>query len=106
MADILPYLEVEKQTPSEMVTVPDLTGMATKEATALLKSLGLRLSVSGSGGVVIAQIPAGGQQVEAGSQVLGYLGEMTEQSSSSMGAVPWYVLDVRRAESLSRRRMI
>ena len=74
LADILPYLSVKTTQASQMVQMPDLTGMTEKEAKAALKALGLGVDALGNMGVVTGQIPAAGQAVPAGSQVLLYLG--------------------------------
>ena len=103
LSDILTYLEVEKQEVTQLVTLPDLTGMTEKEASALLKSLGLTMSLSGNGDSVIAQIPAAGQQVPTGSQVLAYMGQDT---GTGMTKGSWYVLDDRKATGTSQRRIL
>ncbi len=82
MSDILPYLGVErnygeKDLAGKTVTMPDLSGMTVKEATAVLKSLDLTAQTLGSDSSVTGQIPAAGQPVPAGSQVLLYLGTQT-----------------------------
>ena len=112
MADILPYLGVE-QTFSEQdiagktVIMEDLTGMSAKEAQKLLKEQTLTAVISGSGETVTGQIPASGQSVPGGSQVLLYFGEepteatvtvpdfvgMTrQQASDAAGALGLYIL--------------
>jgi stage V sporulation protein D (sporulation-specific penicillin-binding protein) len=112
MADILPYLGV-KQSSSEQdiagktVIMEDLTGMTAKEAQKLLKEQTLTAVISGSGETVTAQIPAPGQSVPGGSQVLLYFGEepaeatvavpdfvgMTrQQASDAAGTVGLYIL--------------
>ena len=73
MADILPYLEVNRAQAPVIVTVPDVSGMETKEAETLLKELGLSAMLRGDGETVTAQLPGGDTALEAGSQVLLYL---------------------------------
>ena len=58
-----------------IVTVPDLSGMETKEAEELLKELGLSAMLRGAGETVTAQLPGTDTALEAGSQVLLYLGD-------------------------------
>ena len=78
LSDILQYLGVSPETQTQMVTMPDLTGMTLREAQAALKALGLSSDTLGDGETVTGQIPAAGQSVPSGSQVLVYLGETPE----------------------------
>ena len=73
MSDILPYLGVSQSREPEMVELPDLTGLTSKEAENALKELGLAVVFAGEGAVVSSQIPAPAQQAETGSQVIVYL---------------------------------
>ena len=73
MADVLPYLGVPRSQEPEMVDLPDLTGLTSKEAESALKELGLTAVFSGEGEIVVSQIPAPARQVAAGSQVIVYL---------------------------------
>ncbi|MBE6979154.1 MAG: PASTA domain-containing protein [Ruminococcaceae bacterium] len=80
MADILPYLGVERHFSEEeaagrTVTVPDLTGLAAQEAQRILKDLGLTASFSGTEETVTGQIPQPGALIPGDSQMLVYLGE-------------------------------
>ena len=80
MSDILPYLGVARNygaedIQSQSVVMPDLTGQTGKEATASLKDLSLTFLKVGQGDTVTGQIPAAGQSVPGGSQVLLYFGE-------------------------------
>ena len=80
MSDILPYLGVARNygaedIRSQSVVMPDLTGQTSKEATASLKDLSLTFLKVGQGDTVTGQIPAAGQSVPGGSQVLLYFGE-------------------------------
>ncbi len=90
MADILPYLEVERNyTPEDAagreIAVPDFSGMTLKEAQQALKALGLTAQTVGTGETVTAQIPSAGNTVPGNSQVLLYLGEEPDER---MVAVP------------------
>jgi len=83
MADILPYLGVEKKfaegdTAGQTALMADLTGLSPEEAEAQLKQLGLTALISGREAAVTSQIPAPGQLVRVGSQVLLYLGDEPE----------------------------
>ena len=80
MADILPYLGVERhfsedEAAGRTVTVPDLTGLAAQEAQRVLKDLGLTASFSGAEETVTGQIPQPGALIPGDSQMLVYLGE-------------------------------
>lgn len=80
MADILPYLGVEKKFPEgelagEVRVLEDYAGQTAQDAEKMLKQAGLSAKFSGEGELVTGQIPAPGQQIPGGSQVLLYLGE-------------------------------
>ncbi len=84
MADILPYLGVEQtfaedDPAGQQVVMEDLSGLTESEACTIIKNQGLTAVVSGTDGVVTAQIPAAGQTVPGGSQVLLYCGEAPEE---------------------------
>ncbi len=84
MADILPYLGVERvfseeDAASRTVTVGDMTGLTEQEAAKLLKEQGLTGVFSGAGETVTGQIPAQGTSVPGGSEILLYLGEEAPQ---------------------------
>ena len=78
MADILPYLGVPRsyspeELPGQRIAVPDLVGLPRKEAEKTLKDLGLSARFQGDGDTVLGQIPAPGQVLPGGSQLLAYL---------------------------------
>ena len=73
MADILPYLEVNRAEEPVIVPVPELVGLAPKEAESVLKDAGLTAVFQGDGAHVSAQLPGAGTALEQGSQVLVYL---------------------------------
>ena len=90
MADILPYLGVEKQydpadAAGQLVVLEDLADMTVEEAQKALKQLGLTAVIRGEGETVIGQLPAAGETVPGNSQVLLYLSEATQPD---MVAVP------------------
>ena len=83
LSDILPYLGVSRNygpedVQSQAIVMPDLTGKTAKEAAALLKGFNLTSVCSGSQETVTGQIPAAGQSVPGGSQVLLYFGPPAE----------------------------
>ena len=82
MADIQPYLEVEKAEAPVIVTVPDLLGMGSKEAEKTLAELGLSPVPKGIGEMVTAQLPGADTPLEAGSQVLLYLGGAAPETAT------------------------
>jgi len=84
LGDILPYLGVEQTFSEEdaagqLVVLEDMTGMTAKEAQALLSKSGLTARTEGTEETVTAQIPAAGQTVPGGSQVLLYFGEEAQE---------------------------
>ena len=84
-SDILPYLGVAKTNADGEVQMPDLTDLSAKDAEKILKENGLTFVTIGSGQSVTGQIPAPGQTVPAGSQVLVYMGA---ESQENMVKVP------------------
>ena len=84
MADILPYLGVERKFSEEtaegkMLVMENVTGLTKKDADVLLKQMGLTVRYLGTEETVTGQIPAAGQTLPGGSQVLLYLGGQTEE---------------------------
>jgi len=112
MADILPYLGIQQTFSQEnaegkTVVVPDLTGMTIKEAEKLLKEQFLTLIGVGEQETITGQIPAAGEQIPGGSQMLVYLGEdmpeekitvpnfcgmHRQQASDAAGSLGLYIL--------------
>ena len=112
MSDILPYLGVERTFSEEdiagqTVIMEDLSGLTSEEAEKLLKGQNLTAKMVGTGETVTGQIPAAGQSVPGGSQVLLYMGEEPseetvevpdfagmnrQQASDSAGALGLYIL--------------
>ena len=89
MADILPYLGVEKRFSPEdpagaETEVEDVCGLTAEGAARKLKASGLTARNLGSGETVTGQIPAPGERIPAGSQVLLYLGEEPEERMVSV----------------------
>ncbi len=84
LEDILPYLQVSTAYPQgdvrgQTVTVPDLTGRTEQEAKKILSDLGLGYLAQGNEELATAQLPAAGEQIQGGSQILLYFGETPEQ---------------------------
>ena len=76
MADILPYLEVERcDNSGQMIAVENLEGLTAKEAEARLEAQGFTAEFVGQEETVTGQIPAAGISIPFGSQVLLYMGE-------------------------------
>ncbi len=89
MADILPYLGVERVFPEEEIqgrelVLEDYTGLTERDAALKLKGNALTAKFQGTGDTVTGQIPAPGQIVPGGSEVLLYLGEEPEQRQVSV----------------------
>ena len=90
LADILPYLGVEKNygpedAAGQVVILEDYSGMTAEEAQKALKKLGLTAVVRGEGETIVSQLPAAGQSVPGGSQVLLYL---SQADDTDLVAVP------------------
>ena len=89
MADILPYLGVEKTgEAAQTAVVADCMGMTVQEAQKCLKDAGLNAVCSGAAEAVTGQIPAPGTEVPLGSEVLLYFGTQTQQRQA---AVPDFI---------------
>ena len=89
MADILPYLGVERKFSDDTATgktlvMENITGLTKKDADALLKQMGLTARYLGTEETVTGQIPAAGQTLPGGSQVLLYLGGQAEETLVSV----------------------
>ncbi len=112
MEDLLPYLGVQRTFSEENAAgqthiMEDMTGLTVQQAQEQLKKIGLTGKVHGTGETVIAQIPAGGQSVPGGSEVLLYsdgepeketvavpdfLGLNRKQASDLAGELGLYIL--------------
>ena len=83
MSDILPYLGV-KQTEDaigQLTVLQDMTGLTPAQAEKLLKEQNLTAVVRGTEETVSAQLPASGENVLTGSQVILYCGETPEDAA-------------------------
>ncbi len=86
MADILPYLGVERSFSQEElagkeIVLENMTDLTAADAERKLKEAGLSTSFSGTGEVVTGQLPAAGQTVPGGSEILLYLGTPEEEKT-------------------------
>ncbi len=102
MADILPYLGVERHFPEEMdasrvIVVEDFTGMTQAETETVLKQQGITARFIGSGETVTGQIPSAGKGVPGGSQIIVYLGE--EPSETTVQVPDFSGMNRAQAES-------
>ena len=90
IAQILDYLDVEKQYTAEEsaavdVTTPQVTGYTVADAEARLSNKGLSYRTIGEGDVVTSQVPAANSAVPGGSTVILYLGGAAPEET---GTVP------------------
>ena len=90
IAQILDYLDVEKQYTAEEsaavdVTTPQVTGYTVADAEARLSGKGLNYRTIGEGDVVTSQVPAANSAVPGGSTVILYLGGAAPEET---GTVP------------------
>ena len=112
MADILPYLGVERSYTEEdaagkTVVLEDMTGWTVADAKKYLKQQGLEMQIQGTGETIKGQIPIAGQAVPGDGQVLIYLedepeikevevpdftGMTRQQASDAAGSLGLYVL--------------
>ena len=104
MTDILPYLEVPRDLSDEdpslkQLVMEDYTGMVLRDAEEKLASLGLEVKTVGEGDTVLGQVPASGQIVPGGIQVILYL----QDGPGSRGVtVPdFFGMDRREAEAVA-----
>ena len=86
MADILPYLGVQRQfgdgeLASKEVVVEDLNGMTRDELLQYLKQQNLTAQLSGEEETVTGQIPSAGTAVPGGSQLLVYFGDTAPETA-------------------------
>ena len=106
MADILPYLGVPQKREAEM-QIEDYTGLTQSEARSKLKRSELSAKFVGEGETVTGQLPAAGQTVGSGSEILLYLdsepevrmvevpdfsGMHRQQASDTAGKLGLYIL--------------
>lgn len=86
MADILPYLGVSRDATQDLpenstYVMEDYTGWTANAAEKALKAQTLTAKCIGTGETVTSQIPAAGQSVPGGSQVLLYFGEAAPEDT-------------------------
>ena len=83
MSDILPYLGVAQteDAAGQLTVLQDLTGLTPAQAEKLLKEQNLTAVIRGAEETVTAQLPASGENVLTGSQVILYCGEATEDTA-------------------------
>ncbi len=85
LEDILPYLGVqrtfsEENAEGQTLIMEDLTGLTAEQAQQQLKKSGLTAKIQGTGETVTDQIPAAGQSLPGGSEVLLYLDGQLEET--------------------------
>ena len=89
MADILPYLGVEPdlsedETARMDVQVPSLAGLNVYEAANRVREASLRYRSIGSGDTVTGQLPAAGQSIARGTEIILYLGAEPSEDVESL----------------------
>ena len=82
MSDILPYLGVAQTDDAlgQLTVLQDMSGLTPAEAEKILKEQNLTAVVLGKEETVTAQLPAAGESVFSGSQVILYCGESTDDT--------------------------
>jgi len=58
------------QEKEEVVTVPNVMDMTVQQANETLSRVGLKLAITGAGGVSTQQSPLAGEQVQKGSEIV------------------------------------
>lgn len=106
MADILPYLGVARDYSEEdpalrQIVLEDYSGLPAKEAQQKLASVGLTARIVGSEGNITDQIPAAGQTVPGGSEIILYLGE--EAAPVTVEAPDFMGMDRQKASDAAGR---
>ena len=86
LADILPYLGVEPVLSEDEaaradVQMPLLTGLSLTEAAGRVRDAQLRYRSIGSGDTVTDQLPAAGQSIARGTEIIVYLGAAPSQDT-------------------------
>ncbi len=112
MGDILPYLGVprqyaENEAGGREIVLEDFRDLTAEDAGRKLKEMGLTAKTLGDGETVTGQLPAPGQSIPSGSEVLLYMGEETaprkvavpdftgmtrQQASDAAGLLSLYIL--------------
>ncbi len=112
MGDILPYLGVKRQygeneAGGQEIILEDFRDLTAEDAERKLKGIGLSAKTLGDGETVTGQLPAPGQTIPSGSEVLLYMGEETaprtvtvpdftgmtrQQASDAAGLLSLYIL--------------
>ena len=90
LADILPYLGIDKRNGEEKenVCVPDVTGLSVKEAKRMLAEAGLMAETDGISDIVSAQAPFAGATMQSGDCVMLYTYEDAPPKAVDLLCVP------------------
>ena len=85
MADILPYLEVERcDSSGQLLCVDSMIGLTREEAQTRLQAQGFTAQCIGQEAQVTMQLPAAGTAIPYGSEVLLYFGDHTKPQPVEM----------------------
>ncbi len=96
LGESLRYLGVEPEyTQEELelidITVPDITGKTRKEAEAVLKEVGVNITVRGQGDIILDQVPKANSKLAKNSKVVAYTeGEESKKSVTIPNVVGCY----------------
>ena len=84
LSNVLPYLGIEPQYTEEetggVIPAPSVTGCSYAEARRIAREAGLELRSLGTGVSVTEQYPAAGENINAGTQLIVYLGGGEEET--------------------------
>ena len=96
LSESLQYMGIEPEyTQEELalidITVPDITGKTRKEAEAILKEVGVNISVKGQGDIILDQVPKAYSKLAKNSKVVAYTeGEESKKSVTVPNVVGCY----------------
>ncbi len=96
LEESLQYMGIEPEyTQEELevidITVPDITGKSRKEAEAMLKEVGVNISIRGQGDIILDQVPKAHSKLAKNSKVVAYTeGEESKKSVTVPNVVGCY----------------
>lgn len=102
LAESLQYMGIEPEyTQEELsmvdITVPDITGKTRKEAEAILREVGVNISVRGNGDIILDQVPKAYSKLAKNSKVVAYTeGEESKKSITIPNVVGCYASEANK----------
>ncbi len=102
LAESLQYMGIEPEyTQEELslidITVPDISGKTRKEAEAILKELGVSISIKGTGDIILDQVPKAYSKLAKNSKVVAYTeGEESKKTVTIPNVVGCYASEANK----------